>query len=117
MLAERNTMYANTIKMSKQTVLQELKWFLSDGLNNFDESIKVSEIWTKINELLEKEKQQLLIASFYITDFCKCKCGEEVSPSQADTVNQILYDDKRDKVIGFKCCKCGDWIAFPKTCT
>ena len=45
--------------MSKQTVLQELKWFVSDGLNNFDESIKVSEIWTKINELLGQEKQQI----------------------------------------------------------
>jgi len=58
----------------------------------------------------------LLVAGFYITDFCKCKCGEEVSPSQADTVNQILYDDNRDKVIGFECWKCGEWIAFPKTC-
>ena len=45
--------------MSKQTVLQELRWFVSDGLDNFDESIKVSEIWTKINELLDKEKQQI----------------------------------------------------------
>ena len=36
---------------------------------------------------------RVLSAGFYITDFCKCKCGEEVSPSQADTVNQILYDD------------------------
>ena len=58
----------------------------------------------------------VLVAGFYITDFCKCKCGEEVSPSQADTVNQILYDDKREKVVGFECWKCGDWIAFPKTC-
>ena len=45
--------------MSKQTVLQELRWFVSDGLNNFDESIKVSEIWSEINKLLEKEKQQI----------------------------------------------------------
>jgi len=58
----------------------------------------------------------LLVAGFYITDFCKCKCGEEVSPSQADTINQILYDDNRDKIIGFECWKCGEWIAFPKTC-
>ena len=58
----------------------------------------------------------VLSAGFYITDFCKCKCGEEVSPSQADTINQILYDDNRDKVVGFECCKCSEWIAFPKTC-
>jgi hypothetical protein len=50
--------------MSKQTVLQELKWFVSDGLDNFDESIKVSEIWSKINELLDKEKQ--LIKDAYL---------------------------------------------------
>ena len=42
----------------KETAMQELKWFISDGLDNFDESVKVSEIWTKINELLEMEKQQ-----------------------------------------------------------
>ena len=42
-----------------QTVLQELRFFVSDGLNDFDESIKVSEIWVKINQLLEKEKQQI----------------------------------------------------------
>mgnify|MGYP001169658819 CR=1 FL=1 len=42
----------------KQTAIQELKWFVSDGLDNFDESLKVSEIWEKINELLEIEKQQ-----------------------------------------------------------
>ena len=45
--------------MNKQTVLQELRFFVSDGLDNFDESIKVSEIWSKINELLEKEKSQI----------------------------------------------------------
>lgn len=45
--------------MSKQTVLQELRWFVSDGLNNFDASIKVSEICSEINKLLEKEKQQI----------------------------------------------------------
>jgi hypothetical protein len=45
--------------MSKQTVLQELRFFVSDGLNDYDESIKVSEIWDKINQLLEKEKQQI----------------------------------------------------------
>ncbi len=45
--------------MLKQTVLQELRFFVSDGLDNFDESVKVSEIWEKINELLDKEKQQI----------------------------------------------------------
>lgn len=62
------------------------------------------------------DAKPVLSAGFYITDFCKCKCGEEVSPSQADTTNQILYDDNRAKVVGFECWKCGDWIAFPKTC-
>ena len=45
--------------MNKQTALQELRFFVSDGLDDFDESIKVSEIWLKINQLLEKEKQQI----------------------------------------------------------
>jgi 2,4-dienoyl-CoA reductase-like NADH-dependent reductase (Old Yellow Enzyme family) len=40
------------------TAIEELKWFISDGLDNFDESIKVSEIWEKINELSELEKNQ-----------------------------------------------------------
>jgi hypothetical protein len=62
------------------------------------------------------DAKPVLSAGFYITDFCNCKCGEEVSPSQADTINQILYDDNRDKVVGFECWKCGDWIVFPKTC-
>jgi hypothetical protein len=42
-----------------KTILNELRFFVSDGLDNYDESIKVSEIWDKINELLEKEKQQI----------------------------------------------------------
>ena len=42
----------------KQTAMQELKWFVYDGLDNFDESVKVSKIWAKIIELLEIEKQQ-----------------------------------------------------------
>jgi hypothetical protein len=46
----------------KQTAMQKLKWFVSDGLDCFDESIKVSEIWEKINELLEIEKQQIIDA-------------------------------------------------------
>jgi hypothetical protein len=46
----------------KQTAMQKLKWFVSDGLDCFDESIKVSEIWEKINELLEMEKQQIIDA-------------------------------------------------------
>lgn len=44
----------------KQTAMQELKWFISDGLNNFDESVKVSEIWDKVEELVEQEKQQII---------------------------------------------------------
>lgn len=42
----------------KETAIQQLKWFISDGLDSFDESIKVSEIWEKVNELLELEKNQ-----------------------------------------------------------
>lgn len=45
-----------------KTAMQELRWFVSDGLDNFDESIKVSEIWEKINELLKMEKQQIIDA-------------------------------------------------------
>ena len=45
--------------MAKQTAMQELRFFVSNGLNDYDESIKVSEIWNKINQLLEKEKQQI----------------------------------------------------------
>jgi hypothetical protein len=41
------------------TALQQLRWFISDGLENYDESIKVSEIWAKINELLPIERQQI----------------------------------------------------------
>jgi len=40
---------------AEQSPLQELKWFMSDGLDNLDESIKVSEIWNKLNELIAKE--------------------------------------------------------------
>jgi hypothetical protein len=42
-----------------ETAMQELKWFVSDGLDNYDEGIRVSQIWNKINELMEKEKQQI----------------------------------------------------------
>ncbi len=63
-----------------QTVLTELRFFVSDGNDDFDESIKVSEIWAKINELLEKEKSQILEAfkngvdcgiKNECSDFCK----------------------------------------------
>jgi len=45
-----------------KTVIQELKFLISDGLDNIDESVKVSEIWDKIDELIEKEKQQIIDA-------------------------------------------------------
>lgn len=48
----------------KMTAMQELKWFISDGLDSFDESVKVSEIWEKLNSLLEKEKHQIVAAHF-----------------------------------------------------
>ena len=42
-----------------ETAMQKLKWFVSDGLNNFDESVKVSEIWDEIKRLLEVEKREI----------------------------------------------------------
>lgn len=64
---------------------------------------------------LSNDANPVISAGFYITDFCKCKCGKDVSPSQADTINKILFDDNRDKIVGFECWECGEWIAFPKT--
>ena len=58
----------------------------------------------------------VLAAGFSLIDHCKCKCGQWVSPSEAVDETQILYDDKRENVIGFRCWKCDEWIAFPKTC-
>lgn len=52
-----------------KTAMQELKLFISDGLNNYDESVKVSEIWGKINELLEKEKQQIIESAKHGANF------------------------------------------------
>ena len=43
--------------------MQDLKWFISDGLDNFDESVKVSEIWEKLDELIKKERQQICDAN------------------------------------------------------
>ena len=81
--------------MSKQTVLQELRWFVSDGLNNFDESIKVSEIWDKINELLEKEKQQIKDAylqgnedGFHSTE----SMADYEIEGRSDYVSEIYYN-------------------------
>jgi hypothetical protein len=69
------------------------------------------------NEINENEG--LIIAdvrgSFSIVDYCKCKCGQFVSPSEAVDEKQILYDDKREYIVGFACWKCDEWIAFPKT--
>ena len=41
------------------TTLQELRLFISNGLDTFDEGVKVSEIWVKINELIEEERIQI----------------------------------------------------------
>ncbi len=46
-------------KEKQTTAVSQLRWFISDGLDNYDESIKVSEIWEKINELLPIEHQQI----------------------------------------------------------
>ena len=59
---------------------------------------------------LDKKKPN----TFCITSFCKCKCGNKVSPSQVSDISQILYDGNKEKVIGFRCWRCEDWIAFPK---
>ena len=56
-----------------------------------------------------------LAVGFSIVDYCKCNCGQFVSPSEAVNETQILYDDQRKNVIGFACWKCDEWIAFPKT--
>ena len=45
--------------------MQKLRFFVSDGLNDFDESVKVSEIWEKIKELLKEEKEQIIKAVDY----------------------------------------------------
>jgi hypothetical protein len=59
----------------KKTAIQQLKWFVSDGLDSFDEGIKVSEIWEKINELLELEKNQKV----YNKEYLKQETLEEAS--------------------------------------
>ena len=74
-----------------KTAMQELKWFISDGLNNFDESIKVSEIWDKLEELLEKEKQQIMDAVIETSMH-----GETMANEQA-----IAMTDKGDR--GLEC--------------
>lgn len=48
--------------MAQQTAMRQLKWFISDGLCKYDESITVSEIWNKLNCLLQIEKEQILDA-------------------------------------------------------
>jgi len=52
-----------------KTAMQDLKWFISDGLNDFDESVKVSEIWGKLDELLAKEKQQIIDSANHGANF------------------------------------------------
>jgi hypothetical protein len=54
--------------------------------------------------------------SFTIIDWCKCKCGQEVSPSQCDSMAQILFSDDREYIVGFECWQCSEWIPFPKNC-
>jgi len=71
--------------MSKQTAMQELRFFVSDGLDDYDESIKVSEIWNKINQLLEKEKQQIVDA---------CNAGLSGIPRSSEKYYQETYGGK-----------------------
>jgi len=68
---------------------------------------------------LSTEKDKIpskLLVGFYITDICECECGNKVSPCEVNSNDKILYDDKREKVIGFECWICNTWISFPKTC-
>jgi len=45
--------------MSALKVLEDLRWYVSDGLDDYDEGIRVSAIWEKINRLIEIEKEKL----------------------------------------------------------
>lgn len=57
--------------------MQEIIWFMSDGCGEIDESVKVSEIWEKAKELLEKEKQQIIDArqDGYESTYNSCESG------------------------------------------
>jgi hypothetical protein len=70
---------------------------------------------TSTNHKNGNDANRLLEVGFSVVDYCKCKCGQFVSPSEAVNETKILYDDKRENVIGFSCWKCDEWIAFPKT--
>jgi hypothetical protein len=61
-------------------------------------------------------QQHNVSGSFTIIDWCKCKCGQEVSPNQCDSMAQILFSDDREYVVGFECWQCSEWIPFPKNC-
>jgi hypothetical protein len=53
--------------------------------------------------------------SFCLTDYCKCNhCNKNVSPSQCQQIEQILYSDNKETVIGFHCFECAEWITYPK---
>jgi len=79
--------------MSKElTPMQELHWFVSDGLDNYDESIKVSEIWAKIKELLPKEKQVI----------------EEKIDSAIEEIEKIAYkNDSGDLMVSMNAVRAG----------
>lgn len=60
---QSNKRKTNYIGEIMKTAISELIWFISDDNGEIDESVKVSEIWEKCKELLEKEKQQIVDAS------------------------------------------------------
>jgi len=70
--------------------------------------------FTSVSQTIAKP---LVSGSFTIIDWCKCKCGQEVSPSQCDSMAQILFSDDREYVVGFECWQCSEWIPFPKNCS
>jgi DNA-directed RNA polymerase delta subunit len=63
-----------------KTAMQELRWLVSDGLDSYDEGISVSQIWAKINDLLEKEKQQIKDA--FKQGYSDCNTDQDCLPTK-----------------------------------
>ena len=83
--------------MENKTALTELIWFMSDGLNELDESIKASEIWKKANKLLEIEKKQIIDAyneGFLITTTLTTKCARPEYKTSEKYYNQTYNNGK-----------------------
>jgi DNA-binding HxlR family transcriptional regulator len=81
--------------MSQQTLLQELRFFVSDGLNSYDEGIKVSEIWDKINTMSQQTLLQEL--RFFVSDGLN-SYDEGIKVSEIwDKINELLEKEKQQK--------------------